>query len=72
VDRYLTDDLLRRYDHRSAQALEKDIRAWVALRNENPKRFILIKTDEQILESFSRPLQQLNGRGRYSSTGAAT
>src|SRR6202034_688904 len=26
---YLTDDLLRRYDHRSVQALERDIRGWV-------------------------------------------
>ncbi len=26
---YLTDDLLRRSDHRSVQALEKDIRNWV-------------------------------------------
>ena len=26
---YLTDDLLRRGDHRSVQALEADIRAWV-------------------------------------------
>jgi hypothetical protein len=27
---YLTDDLLRRTDHRSVQALEKHIRSWVA------------------------------------------
>ena len=27
---YLTDDLLRRSDHRSVQALEKHIRSWVA------------------------------------------
>ena len=35
---YLTDDLLRRSDHRSVQALEKDIRSWVAECNENPSR----------------------------------
>jgi transposase len=34
---YLTDDLLRRSDHRSVQALENDIRNWVAACNENPK-----------------------------------
>ena len=38
---YLTDDLLRRSDHRSVQALEKDIRTWVAAWNENPKPFII-------------------------------
>jgi hypothetical protein len=34
---YLTDDLLRRSDHRSVQALEKDIRNWVSAWNESPK-----------------------------------
>ena len=37
---YLTDDLLRRTDHRSVQALEKHIRSWVAECNQNPKPFI--------------------------------
>ena len=60
---YLTDDLLRRSDHRSVQALEKDIRAWVAAWNENPKPFIWTKTAEQILESLSRLLQRNNGGG---------
>ncbi len=60
---YLTDDLLRRSDHRSVQALEKDIRNWVAAWNENPKPFIWTKTAEQILESLSRLLQRINGGG---------
>jgi transposase len=60
---YLTDDLLRRSDHRSVQALEKDIRKWVAAWNENPKPFIWTKTAEQILESLSRLLQRTNGAG---------
>ena len=34
---YLTDDLLRRSDHRSVQALERDIRAWVKAWNDNPQ-----------------------------------
>ena len=37
---YLTADLLQRGDHRSVQALEREIRGWVAARNENPKPFI--------------------------------
>jgi ABC-type oligopeptide transport system ATPase subunit len=60
---YITDDLLRRSDHRSVQALEKDIRDWVAAWNENPKPFIWTKTAEQILESLSRLLQRINGAG---------
>lgn len=56
---YLTDDLLRRSDHRSVQALENDIRTWVAGWNENPKPFIWTKTAEQILESLSRFLQRV-------------
>jgi transposase len=60
---YLTADLLRRSDHRSVQALEKDIRNWVAAWNENPKPFIWTKTAEQILESISRLLKRINGAG---------
>ena len=60
---YLTDDLLRRADHRSVQALEKDIRNWVAAWNENPKPFIWTKTAEEILQSISRLLKRINGGG---------
>ena len=58
---YLTQDLLQRSDHRSVQALEKDIRDWVTAWNENPKPFIWTKTAEEILESLSRLLQRING-----------
>jgi transposase len=60
---YLTEDLLRRSDHRSVQALEKDIREWVKAWNENPKPFIWVKTAEQILESIARLLKRINGAG---------
>ncbi|MGH2860304.1 MAG: helix-turn-helix domain-containing protein [Solirubrobacteraceae bacterium] len=55
---YLTDDLLRRSDHRSVQALEKDLRDWVAAWNQDPRPFTWTKTAEQILESLSRFLQR--------------
>jgi hypothetical protein len=67
--RYLTQDLLQRSDHGSVHALERDIRNWVAARNEDPKPFILTKTAEQILESLSRLLQRLDGGGHLA--GAA-
>jgi transposase len=60
---YLTEDLLRRSDHRSVQALENDIRQWVKAYNQNPKPFIWTKTAEQILESLSRLLQRITGGG---------
>ncbi len=58
---HLTDDLLRRGDHRSVQALERDIRAWVEAWNENPKPFIWTKTAEQILERLGRLIQRIKG-----------
>src|SRR5450830_761512 len=60
---YVTSDLLQRYDHRSVQALEADIRNWVKGWNENPQPFIWTKTAEQILESLKRLLQRTNGAG---------
>jgi transposase len=60
---YLTDDLLRRGDHRSVHAVETDIRSWVKAWNENPKPFIWTKTAEQILDSLRRLIQRINGEG---------
>jgi transposase/transcriptional regulator with XRE-family HTH domain len=60
---FVTEDLLRRSDHRSVQALEADIRAWVKAWNENPKPFIWTKTAEQILESLGRLLNRISGAG---------
>lgn len=58
---YVTADLLQRSDHRSVQALEKDIRNWVKNWNQNPKPFIWTKTAEQILDSLKRLLQRTTG-----------
>jgi transposase len=60
---YLTDQLIRRGDHRSVQALEADIRAWVKAWNDNPKPFIWTKTAEDILESIGRLIKRINGAG---------
>ena len=60
---YLTSDLLQRGDHRSVQALEADIRAWVNDWNEHPKPFVWTKTAEQILAKLGRLLQRINGAG---------
>ena len=60
---FLTDDLLRRSDHRSVQALEKDIRDWVTAWNENPQPFVWTKTAEQVLESLGRLMTRISGGG---------
>ena len=60
---YVTADLLVRSDHRSVQALEKDIRDWVKAWNENPKPFIWTKSADQILASLGRLLQRTTGAG---------
>jgi transposase len=60
---YITTDLLQRSDHRSVQALEADLRAWIAAWNDNPKPFIWTKTADQILEKLGRLLKRINGDG---------
>ncbi len=59
---YLTEQLLQRSDHRSVQALEKDIRGWVEAWNDNPKPFIWTKTAEQILASLARLLNRTTSK----------
>ena len=62
----ITADLLQRSDHRSVQALEADIRAWIVAWNGNPKPFIWTKTADQILEKLGRLLQRIKGGGHES------
>jgi transposase len=60
---YITADLLQRSDHRSVQALEKDLREWVKAWNDNPRPFVWTKTADQILGSLGRLLQRSTGAG---------
>ncbi|MET3352054.1 UNVERIFIED_ORG: transposase [Arthrobacter sp. UYEF1] len=60
---FVTEDLLRRSDHRSVQALESDIRKWVSEWNTNPTPFTWTKTAEHILESIGRLLNRISGAG---------
>jgi len=59
----VTRELLQRSDHRSVQALEKDLRNWVKAWNEDPEPFIWAKTAEEILSSIARYLQRINDAG---------
>ncbi|WP_329082512.1 IS630 family transposase [Streptosporangium sp. NBC_01469] len=58
---YLTEQKIRRGAHKSVQALEKDIRAWITDWNANPKPFVWKKTAEEILDSLARYLQRISG-----------
>jgi transposase len=55
----LTDKLIRRGVHTSVQALENDIRDWVATWNDNPRPFIWTKTADEILNSLADYLAKL-------------
>ena len=58
---FLTDQMIRRGVHKSVQALEHDIRAWIRTWNEDPKPFVWKKTAEEILDSLARYLQRVTG-----------
>ena len=56
----LTSKLLKRGAHRSVQALNTDIRAWIETWNDDPKPFVWTKTADQILESIARYCERIN------------
>ena len=47
------DKLIRRGVHTSVQALENDIRDWIATWNGNPRPFTWTKTADEILKSLA-------------------
>jgi transposase len=55
----LTDKLIRRGVHTSVQALENDIKAWIATWNDNPRPFTWTKTADEILNSLADYLAKL-------------
>ena len=50
----LTEKQIRRGTHRSTVELEKAIRSYLSIYNENPRPFSWSKTAEQILDSVKR------------------
>jgi len=58
---FLTGQMLRRGVHKSVQALEADVRAWVAGWNQHPRPFIWTKTAEEILDSLARYCRRISG-----------
>jgi len=60
---FLTSQMIRRGVHKSVQALEADIRAWVENWNDDPKPFVWRKTAEEILDSLARYCRRISGAG---------
>ncbi|EFL37256.1 ISMsm2, transposase [Streptomyces griseoflavus Tu4000] len=56
----LTDKQIRRGVHKNVQALERDIRAWIADWNENPRPFVWTETADEILERLAGYLNRIN------------
>ncbi|AQY20284.1 hypothetical protein T261_01700 [Streptomyces lydicus] len=59
----LTQKKLKRGVHRSVQALERDIRAWLADWNEQPRPFIWTKTTDQILDKVATYCRRISDSG---------
>jgi transposase len=60
---YLTDQMIRRGVHKSVQALEADIRAWIENWNQDPRPFTWTKTAEEILDSLAKYIARISGGG---------
>ncbi|WP_043265906.1 IS630 family transposase [Streptomyces sp. CT34] len=59
----LTSKKLRRSVHRSVQALERDIRTWLADWNDNPRPFTWTKTADEILEKVTAYCKRIPDSG---------
>lgn len=59
----LTQKKLKRGVHRSVQALERDIRAWLADWNEHPRPFVWMKTADEILENVAAYCRRISDSG---------
>jgi len=59
----LTGKLLQRGVHKTVQALEADIRAWIDTWNEDPHPYVWTKTADEILDSIAAFCQRTSGAG---------
>ncbi|MGW3252276.1 IS630 family transposase [Streptomyces fungicidicus] len=55
----LTNKRIRRGVHKSVQAMEKDIRTWIATWNTDPKPYVWTKTADEILERLANYLNRI-------------
>ena len=60
---YLTTQLLQRGVYKNVQVLERDIRNWIKLWNEDPRPFVRTKTAEEILNSLAKYIHRISDVG---------
>lgn len=65
----ITGDLIRRSSYTSTRQLERDINAFIAGHNENPKPFVWIKSADDILQSIQRFCQKTVHIAQTSESG---
>jgi hypothetical protein len=58
---YLTSQMICRGVHKSVQALEVGIRAWIENWNQNPRPFAWTKTADEILDSLAKYIAKISG-----------
>src|SRR6266702_1417 len=58
---YMTAQIIRRGVHKSMQALQADIRAWIENWNASPRPFAWTKTADEILDSLAKYLARISG-----------
>ena len=63
-----TEQKITRGAHKSVQALEKDVRAWIADWNTHPRPFLWTKTAEEILESLAHFCRRIPDAGHQFGT----
>jgi transposase len=56
----LTTKKIKRGAHTNVPNLEKDIREWIELWNENPRPYVWVKTADQILASIARYCERIS------------
>lgn len=56
----LTTEQIRRGAHKTVPALGKDIRAWIATWNEEPRPYVWTKTADHILEALATYCRRIN------------
>jgi hypothetical protein len=59
----LSEKQIKRGTHRSTVELEKAIRNYLAIHNENPQPFVWTKTADQILASLARFCKRISDSG---------
>jgi hypothetical protein len=59
----LTQKKLKRGVHRSVQALERDIRSWLADWNDDPRPFVWTKTADEILDKVAAYCRRISDSG---------